>query len=144
MALPANAPRRLLPPAAAKFERCERGWLAYWQLAPNAYATWAHGQLKPEMSNMLMKHAERLYAGDHIVYGFHDWLEMTHYDSACRIDLTKWVLSHRTQSVLHIAVRSPVIAMGVSVANIVLGSLIHIHRSANALEEAYAEAFPLS
>jgi hypothetical protein len=67
---------------------------------------------------------------------------MTHYESACRIDLTKWVLSHRKQSVLHIAVGSPVIGMGVAVANMVLGSLIHVHKSAAALEQAYAAALP--
>jgi hypothetical protein len=145
MGLPANAgnaPRRLLPPPSAKYERAERGWLAYWQLAPNAYATCANGHLRREMSKLIMQHGERLYDGGRVVYGFHDWLEMTHYESACRIDLTNWVLAHRKYTVLHIAVASPVIAMGVSVANMVLGSLIHIHKSAGALEQAYIAAFP--
>jgi hypothetical protein len=136
----ANVPRRLVPPADARYARHERGWLAYWQLAPNAYATCANGQTKRDMSSMLIEHGERLYEGDRIVYGFHDWLDMTHYESACRIDLTNWILSHRKQSVLHIAVSSPVIAMGVTVANMVLDTLIHIHKSAAALDQAYAEA----
>lgn len=139
---PANIPRRLLPPTDAKYERSERGWLAYWPLSNDAYASYAHGHLNREMSNLLIELADRLYDGRRPVYGFHDWIEMTHYESACRIDLTNWVVSHRTHSVVHIAVRSPVIAMGVTVANMVLGSLIHIHKTADALEAAFADAFP--
>lgn len=143
MGAPAEAPRRLRPPPDAKRVSCEQGWLAYWQLAPNAYATCAHGSMTREMSTLIVKHGERLYEGGRVVYGFHDWLEMTNYESASRSDLTSWVLRHRNESVLHVAVRSPLVAMGVSVADMLLGSLIHIHRSAPALDQALAEAFPL-
>lgn len=89
-----------------------------------------------EMSSLIIERAEPLYAPDSKLHGFHNWLDMTNYDSVCRVELTAWVLRHRSQSTLHIGVRSRMVAMGVSVANLALGSLIHVYSTEDALEAA--------
>jgi hypothetical protein len=75
-----------------------------------------------------------------VVWGFHDWLDMTGYDSASRIDLTSWVLKNRAKSRLCIGLRSKLVAMGVSVANLALGNMIETFSSSAQLEAALAEA----
>ena len=136
MALPDTGGRQLVPPADAKRVKVERGELAYWELATRVYATQTTGFMTRAMSNLIMEHGEKLYARGGTVYGFHDWLQMSNYESHCRVELTNWVLSHRAQSVLHIAVASRIVAMGVAVANMMLGSLIHIHANEREIERA--------
>jgi hypothetical protein len=70
------------------------------------------------------------------VAGFHHSFGMTGYDSECRIELTNWVMSHRAQSRLFIGLRSKIVAMGVSVANLALGNVIQTHASPATLESA--------
>lgn len=75
-----------------------------------------------------------------VVWGFHDWLDMTGYDSSSRIDLTAWVLKNRANSRLSIGMRSKLVAMGVSVANLALGNMIETFSTIAQLEGALAEA----
>ena len=140
MGSPGIGRRHLDPPAAAKRVRGERGEIAYWELGSGLYVTCVRGGMTRAMSQLIIEEADKLYAGGGTVYGFHDWLLMTHYESACRIELTDWVLSHRAQSVLHIGVASKVVAMGVAVANLMLGSLIHVHTKERTLEQALHDA----
>ena len=92
-----------------------------------------------EMSQLFIAELNRVYAGGQTVHGFHDWLAMSNYDSACRIDLTQWILAHRKQSIVHIALGSRLVAMGVSVANLALGNALKVYTSVDALERAYVE-----
>jgi hypothetical protein len=112
-----------------------RGSISVWQVAPGVYASCVRGHLDAKMARLIIKVGEPLYALGPVA-GFHDWLEMTGYESQSRVDLTKWVLSHREQSRLFIGVRSKLVAMGVSVANLALGNLIEVHSSARTLESA--------
>jgi hypothetical protein len=98
------------------------------------YASKVEGRLIMPMAELIIEVGERQYEGGGMVYGFHEWLEMTNYESRCRVELTNWVLSHRAQSRLSIAVRSKLVAMGVSVANLVLGNLIKIREDQAELE----------
>ena len=61
---------------------------------------------------------------------------MTGYESQCRIDLTNWVLRHRAQSRLYIGMKSKLVAMGVSVANLALGNRIESYSKEAELEAA--------
>lgn len=130
---------RLTPPPRAQTLVTDDGRIAVWRIAPGLYASKVAGKLSMSMAELIMDVGEREYTGG-IVHGFHDWLEMTSYESRCRVELTRWVMSHREQSRLSIAVRSKLVAMGVSVANLVLGNLIKIHESAEALEADLARA----
>ena len=64
---------------------------------------------------------------------------MANYDSACRLDLTAWILRRRKHSVVHIATASRLVSMGVTVANLAVGGLFHVHLTEAALELALAE-----
>jgi hypothetical protein len=64
---------------------------------------------------------EAVKAG-HKLTTFHDWEEMTGYDSVCRQAMTDWVLKHVSQIHMnHILVRSKIVAMGVATANLLTG-----------------------
>ena len=69
---------------------------------------------------------------------------MENYESSCRVELTAWVLGHRDRTSLHIGLRSRLVAMGVSVANLALGSLIQVHNDMRSLAAALAAARPSS
>jgi hypothetical protein len=56
---------------------------------------------------------------------FADWWDMTGYDSTARVELTAWMAKMRPRmSAFHVLVRSRLVAMGVSVANLALGGWI--------------------
>lgn len=53
---------------------------------------------------------------------FHDWDEMTSYDTRARLRLTAWVLTNRERfDAIHILTNASLVSMGVSVANMALG-----------------------
>lgn len=53
---------------------------------------------------------------------FFDWEGMTGYDVDCRREMTKWTMDRKAQiGKVHILVKSKLVAMGVSVANLLLG-----------------------
>jgi hypothetical protein len=59
------------------------------------------------------------------VDAFNDWYEMNGYDSDARLALTEFVLGSRTKyASIHILLKSKLVAMGVSVANLALGGMI--------------------
>jgi hypothetical protein len=89
-----------------------------------------------EMAHLLIDQAEPLYSRPGRIHGFHNWLGMDNYESVCRVELTGWVLSHREQSALHIGLRSRMVAMGVAVANLALGSLIQVYNEPKGFETA--------
>lgn len=133
---PSSVSNLLMPPRDAVRLDTGRGAICYWQLAPHVYMTEVRGLMTQPMSQLIMKQAEPLYAMGGKVHGFHNWYAMDNYDSVCRVELTSWVLSHRAQSSLHIGLRSRMVAMGVAVANLALGSLIHVHNEPRAMEGA--------
>lgn len=130
----------LRPPRDASRAETERGRITVWTLAPHVYATEAEGYMTREMAQRVIEHASPLYEAGGVVHGFHNWLAMAGYDSICRVELTAWVLQHRSQSTLHIATASRLVAMGVSVAKLAVGDLLHVHRDLDALERALAGA----
>lgn len=126
----------LVPPQDAARIETERGSISYWELAPRVYMTEVRGFMTREMSQLIIERAEPLYAKPGRVYGVHNWLAMDNYESVCRVELTSWVLGHRERSKLHIGLRSRMVAMGVAVANLALGSLIQVHNEPKQLEAA--------
>jgi hypothetical protein len=54
-----------------------------------------------------------------------DFWDMPGYESFFRVGLTEWGLEHRARlEPIHLLARSPLVRMGVSVANLALGGLI--------------------
>jgi hypothetical protein len=87
-------------------------------------------------AQLIMSRAEPLYGRGRKVYGFYNWLEMSNYETACRTELTVWSLHHKQESVVHIAVASRMVAMGVTVAKLALGTVIEVHNTLDQLESA--------
>ena len=54
-----------------------------------------------------------------------DFWDMPSYDSQLRVSMTEWALEHRSRlEPTHMLARSPIVRMGVAVANLALGGLI--------------------
>jgi hypothetical protein len=130
----------LIPPRDAIRIENARGSLAFWQASAHVYATQARGYMTSDMARLIIERGELLYRTAGPVRSFHDWFDMSNYDSACRMELTAWVMRHRERSKLHIGLRSRMVAMGVAVANLALGNLITIHNQPAALKSALAAA----
>jgi len=133
-------PSRLEPPTAAQRIESARGSIAYWELGRAVYLTEVRGFMTHDMAELIIERADPMYRSGGTVYGFHNWFGMENYESACRVDLTAWVLRRRAQTALHIGLTSRLVAMGVAVANLALGSLIHVHNDRRSLEAAIAGA----
>jgi len=72
---------------------------------------------------------------------FHDWAEMTGYESASRASMTAWYgrVKDRCGSV-HVFTMSKLVAMGVSLVALATGNSLIAHASRPPFEAAYQEA----
>lgn len=137
---PASTSPALVSPRDAERVTSERGSIAFWEVGPCIYATEVSGYMTRDMAQLIIARAEPLYSRRGRIYGFHNWFEMENYESSCRVELTAWVLGHRDRTALHIGLRSRLVAMGVSVANLALGSLIQVHGDMRSLASALTTA----
>jgi hypothetical protein len=112
------------------------GALRAWVLAPNVFASQGQGHMTDDHCAFIEDYAEariRDYSGK--LYVFHDWMDLTGYDTKTRIRLTAWSVAHRhAYEEVHLAVRSRIIAMGVQVANVALGGFMRSYTGIAALE----------
>lgn len=131
-----NAPATLVAPADALRITSPRGEFAYWQLSPSVIATEVRGFMTHDMARAIIESASPLFESQARVHGFHNWLHMVNYESACRVDLTAWVLKNRTKAFMHIGFTSRMVAMGVAVANMALGNILSVYADEKALTEA--------
>ncbi len=98
------------------------------------------GHLKPTMSHAIVTHAIEMLATYPYLLAFHNWASMTGYDTPCREQLTRWAMRHKHDSKLHLALRSPIVSMGVAVANLALGNVLVVHRNVESLQAALRDA----
>lgn len=113
----------------------ERGGIWSWVVRPGVYATEVWGHLSVEMAALMVSHSApvvRAYRMD----SFNCWFEMTGYDSEARAVLTGAARDNKNPGHMHIGTRSKLVAMGVSVANLVLGGRIHHHAALPELQAA--------
>ena len=122
--------------------RTQKGQLRIYAFDKAVYATEFSGHLEDRHVDLFLSYSEeriRLASGKLTV--FHDWLEMTGYDSSCRKRITDWTVKHLSAyAVVHVALRSKLVAMGVQVANIALGGLVKTHQTRISLEAAIVAA----
>lgn len=72
---------------------------------------------------------------------FNDWWEMTGYDTDARLKLTDWIFWIRGKIVgSHILVRSKIVSMGVSIANLALGGMLTVYTDRQEFSLAYHRA----
>ncbi|HEY6878635.1 MAG TPA: hypothetical protein VI299_11485 [Polyangiales bacterium] len=115
----------------------ERGCARLWVLAPDVYVTFATGYMEEPHAVLFESFgADRIKkASGGKLTVFHDWLDMTGYDSRCRARLTSWSIANLDHyDAAHFGVRSKIVAMGVQVANMALRGFICAHTSRPKLE----------
>ncbi len=119
-----------------------RGEVRAYALTPRVYVTVATGHLEAPGAQLIVDYGnDRIRAATGKLYVFHDWLDMTGYESSCRQQLTAWTAETRgSLAELHIAFRSKLVAMGVQVANLALGGLIRMHEDRSSLERELRRA----
>jgi hypothetical protein len=138
----------LLRELGTDFAECSTasGALRGWVLAPNVFVTQGEGHMTDEHRLFIEAYGEeriRRYSGK--LYVFHDWRELTGYDSMTRVRLTAWSVAHRhAYQEVHLAVRSRIIAMGVQVANVALGGVMRAHSGIVTLEVELARAIRIA
>lgn len=116
--------------------RTARGCVRVWVIVPTVYVTSTSGHMEEAHADLLERYGlERIRAAPGKITVFHDWLDMTGYESRCRQRLTSWSMArlHHYEEV-HLGVRSKIVAMGVQVANLALGGLISAHSNRAKLE----------
>ncbi len=129
------------------FRECNSssGKIRVWTLARNLYVTQGEGHMQDDHAAFLEEYGEeRLRRAGGKIYIFHDWMEMTGYDSKTRYKMTTWSAEHRASfEEVHLAVRSRIVAMGVQVANIALGGFMRAHTGIATLELELARVLRL-
>ncbi|MDI3290747.1 hypothetical protein [Polyangium sp. 15x6] len=72
---------------------------------------------------------------------FNDWWDLAGYDSDARLKLTDWIFWIRGKIVgSHILVRSKIVSMGVSIANLALGGMLTVYTDRQEFTLAYHRA----
>jgi hypothetical protein len=117
----------------------EDGVAELWMLTPTLYCTRVVGNMSPAHGQLFVEYGERMVErGPGELRVFHDWFEMTGYETSARKQLTDWSVANRKHyREVHIGLRSKIVAMGINVANIPLGGLIRAHGSRPPFERAF-------
>jgi len=125
--------------------RDDRGLLRLWQQPRRRlYSTRVIGHLSTELAQQIIDYVDPLFEGGRVL-GFHDWFQMTGYDTASRSQLTEWSLRRSALAQINIGTRAKLVSMGVTVAALALGDRV-LRRFGNEvlLEAAYQEALSSS
>jgi hypothetical protein len=121
----APAPKLVnLPEAQAEVLRSSRGVVHVWRPARGVMLSRVEGTLTVEGGLAIERTMRRVAAEEGRYTGFNDWEAMTDYDSECRTRLTRTVLDHKAYlEDVHILLSSPIVALGVKTANLVVKML---------------------
>jgi hypothetical protein len=107
--------------------------------APGVFHTVIVGYTQAEEARQIIAAGDRVIAEAGMLVAFHDWEAMTGYHTESRVLLTEWGLRIRAQvEKVHVLVRSRVVAMGVSVASLVLRGMLVSYTQRAAFEAAFA------
>jgi hypothetical protein len=95
------------------------------------------GRLTMEFVELMLKSIQpRLDEGRQLI-GFNDWWGMTGYSTEARVALTQWLFNTRGRvAEMHVLVRGKLVAMGVSVANLMLGGFLIPYTRPESFKEA--------
>jgi len=69
----------------------------------------------------------------------HDWEAVTGYESIVRQELVRWSLEQQKPGEVHVLVKSRIVAMGVSVANVALGGKLKVYSERQKFERVRTE-----
>lgn len=115
------------------------GTLRLWRPAPHVVASRMVGRLGAGLEEPFMQQVDSIIDQGYKYAVYHDWSEMTGYDSFVRQRLTSWTSMQQAAGQLKsidILVRARVVAMGVQVASMILGGAIKSHTSLHEFQSA--------
>ncbi len=113
-----------------------KGRTVVYARSPHVLIVTVVGQLSAAMARLELTQATALLATAPRLSIFHNWAEMTGYESAAREQLTRWTMRHKHDTRPHLLLRSPLVSMGVSVANLALGNILIVHSTLESLQAA--------
>jgi hypothetical protein len=118
-----------------------RGMIRLWrQPSLRLYSTRVTGHLSIGLAEKIIDYVDPLFEEGRVL-GFHDWFQMTGYDTASRNQLTEWSLRRSSLAQINIGTRAKLVSMGVTVAALALGDrVLRRFGSELALEAAYQRA----
>jgi hypothetical protein len=118
-----------------------RGTLEITSVRPGVVLQRFRGHALPPMADAIADRLERELARFGRIVVFDDWEEATGYESEVRIKLTAWTQRHLDRiPETHILVRSRLLAMGISVANLAVGNKLRSYTSRKDFEAALLRA----
>jgi hypothetical protein len=117
------------------------GLIRLWQQPRmRLYSTRVVGHLSLELAERIIEYVDPLFEVGRVL-GFHDWFQMTGYDTASRNQLTAWSLRRSSLAQINIGTRAKLVSMGVTVAALALGErVLRRFGSEATLEAAYQRA----
>lgn len=105
--------------------------------ARGVFLSEATGRLGLEAAHAYTVYADEVATQRDGGIGLHDWWEMAGYDPGVRQHVVGWslrIISEWTQ--IHVALRSQVVKMGVTLANVALGGKVNIYTDRSKFEAA--------
>jgi hypothetical protein len=124
--------------------RDARGTIRLWrQRDGRLYSTRVTGHLSIALAHRIIEYVDPMFEAGRVL-GFHDWFQMSSYDTSSRNELTAWSLRRSSLAQINIGTRAKLVSMGVTVAALALGAQV-LRRFGNeaALEAAYQQALRL-
>lgn len=107
----------------------------------HGYLVAVRGFVSAEVAREVVDAVTRVLRRRNDVYAFQDWFEVTGYESRARLIVSDATVRFRKRlRALHVGVsRDPMVSMGASVINVVVGGFIEIHSSAQSFAAAQNE-----
>jgi hypothetical protein len=118
-----------------------RGSAVFYEPAPGVLLLRVQGHIPMEAAAAAIQLRDKSLRARANIHLFDDAWEATSYDSAARLALTEWAKQNASRiGSHHLLLRSKILAMGVSVANLALRQQIAVHTA----PEAFAKALDLA
>ena len=119
----------------------EDGFATVTVTAPGIVFLQLSGRLEEGVGRKVAQALQSLTAGKGEFDSFWDLGSLDAYHSEVRQEITQYLLHHRNEIIsIQAYVRSRIVQMGVSVANMALGGLVRAHSSREAFDAAYQQA----
>ncbi|MDC0741295.1 hypothetical protein [Polyangium mundeleinium] len=129
----------LLPVDKAETTTTARATVRLWRPARRVFVTQVTGYLDEQGAKVIEALARRVVAEEGGISGFHDWEEMTDYESPARARLTEMARDlGKTNDVAHFLVRSKLVALGIQAASVVMAG-VRVHHTRAGFEAALRE-----
>ena len=130
----------LLPVADAQIVRTHDSTVHMWHPAPTVFVSRVEGVLSEQVADAMLVAGQRVIAADGKMLVFNDWENVTSYERKAREQMTRTGLQMRRQvEATHFLIRARILALGIQLANVVMGNL-KVHPDRASLETAIRQA----